>query len=70
MLAGLERRPTARSACAASVINDLPPNRRPTCLVFQSLALFPHKTVGENIDFPLKMRGVRAGRAARPAPGR
>ena len=34
--------------------------------MFQSLALFPHKTVGENIAFPLKMRGVdRAAREAR-----
>jgi spermidine/putrescine transport system ATP-binding protein len=27
-------------------------------MVFQSLALFPHRTVGENIEFPLKIRGV------------
>ena len=39
-------------------INDVPPNKRPTCMVFQSLALFPHRTVGENIEFPLKIRGV------------
>ncbi|RLK51564.1 spermidine/putrescine transport system ATP-binding protein [Alkalispirillum mobile] len=39
-------------------INDVPANQRPTCMVFQSLALFPHKTVGENIEFPLKLRGV------------
>jgi spermidine/putrescine transport system ATP-binding protein len=32
-------------------------------MVFQSLALFPHRSVGENIEFPLKMRGV--GREAR-----
>ena len=32
-------------------------------MVFQSLALFPHRTVGENIEFPLKIRGVDAGRA-------
>ena len=28
-------------------------------MVFQSLALFDHMTVGENIEFALKMRGVR-----------
>ncbi|MBA3324790.1 MAG: ABC transporter ATP-binding protein, partial [Rhodobacteraceae bacterium] len=51
--------PTAGEiALRGRVINDLPPNRRPTCLVFQSLALFPHKTVGENIAFSLKMKGV------------
>jgi len=30
--------------------------------VFQSLALFPHRTVGENIEFPLKMRDVAPAR--------
>ena len=39
-------------------INDIPANRRPTCMVFQSLALFPHKNVGNNIEFSLKIRGV------------
>ncbi|MGH6933829.1 MAG: ABC transporter ATP-binding protein, partial [Dongiaceae bacterium] len=35
-----------------------PANRRPTCMVFQSLALFPHRTVGQNIEFSLKIRGI------------
>ena len=35
-------------------------------MVFQSLALFPHRSVGQNIEFPLKMRGVaRDARRAR-----
>lgn len=38
-------------------IEKLPANKRPTCMVFQSLALFPHRSVGENIEFPLKIRG-------------
>jgi spermidine/putrescine transport system ATP-binding protein len=58
MLAGLERPTSGEISLRGQVINDLPPNRRPTCLVFQSLALFPHRTVGENIAFPLKMKGV------------
>ncbi|MFB9148800.1 ABC transporter ATP-binding protein [Roseovarius ramblicola] len=37
-------------------IDDTPANTRPTCMVFQSLALFPHMTVGQNIEFPLKLR--------------
>ncbi|MBE3637973.1 ABC transporter ATP-binding protein [Mangrovicoccus algicola] len=41
-------------------IDVIPANRRPTCMVFQSLALFPHRTVGQNIEFPLKLRGVAA----------
>lgn len=66
MLAGLEQPSEGGIVLRGRVINDLPPNRRPTCLVFQSLALFPHRTVGENIAFPLKMRGVaRAAREAR-----
>ena len=39
-------------------INDVPANKRPTCMVFQSLALFPHRSVGQNIEFPLKIRKV------------
>lgn len=37
-------------------ISDEPPYERDIGLVFQSLALFPHMTVQENIAFPLKMR--------------
>ena len=37
-------------------IDHVPANKRPTCMVFQSLALFPHMSVGENIEFPLKLR--------------
>ena len=41
-------------------ITEVPPDRRPTAMVFQSLALFPHMSVGQNIEFPLRVRGVRA----------
>ncbi len=37
-------------------IEAMPANLRPTCMVFQSLALFPHMSVGQNIEFPLKLR--------------
>lgn len=39
-------------------IDQTPANERPTCMVFQSLALFPHMSVGQNIEFPLKIQGV------------
>jgi spermidine/putrescine transport system ATP-binding protein len=58
MLAGMDQPSEGNITLRGELINDVPPNRRPTCMVFQSLALFPHKTVGENIAFPLKMRGV------------
>lgn len=58
MLAGLEV-PTSGSVRLSNAdITDVPANRRPTCMVFQSLALFRHKTVGENIAFSQKMKGV------------
>ena len=60
MLAGLEKPSEGWITLNGENLNDVPPNKRPTCLVFQSLALFPHKTVGENIEFPLKVKGVDA----------
>ena len=58
MLAGLEV-PTGGSVHLRDTdITEVPANRRPTCMVFQSLALFRHKTVGENIEFSQKMKRV------------
>ena len=42
------------------------PSQRPTTTVFQDYALFPHMTLGDNVGFGLRMRGVaRAERRAR-----
>jgi spermidine/putrescine transport system ATP-binding protein len=41
-------------------VDGLPPNRRPVNTVFQRYALFPHKSVFENIAFPLALKGVPA----------
>lgn len=38
-------------------MDTVPAAKRPTSIVFQKLALFPHKTVSQNIGFPLKLRG-------------
>lgn len=66
MLAGMEAPTHGYITLRGELINDVPSNRRPTCLVFQSLALFPHKTVGENIEFPLKVKKIApAARKAR-----
>lgn len=60
MLAGMESPSEGYITLRGELINDVPADKRPTCLVFQSLALFPHKTVGENIEFPLKVRKMAA----------
>ncbi|WP_454288331.1 ABC transporter ATP-binding protein [Rhizobium arsenicireducens] len=60
MLAGMELPSEGYITLRGELINDVPADKRPTCLVFQSLALFPHKTVGENIEFPLKVRKMPA----------
>ncbi len=66
MLAGLEKPSDGDVVLRGNVVNNVPANKRPTCMVFQSLALFNHRTVGQNIEFSLKMRGVsRAERKTR-----
>ncbi len=56
LLVGMERPTAGDLYLKGARINDVPANERPTCMVFQTLALFPHRTVGENIEFPLKIR--------------
>ncbi len=58
ILAGMETASSGDILLRGKRINDIPANRRPTCMVFQSLALFPHRSVGENIEFALKIRGI------------
>ena len=60
MLAGMETPSEGYITLRGETINNVPSDKRPTCLVFQSLALFPHKSVGENIEFPLKVRKMPA----------
>ena len=60
ILAGLERPSAGDLRLRGRSIVTVPANRRPTAMVFQSLALFDHKTVGENVEFAMKMKGVPA----------
>ncbi len=39
---------------------DVPPAKRPTTTVFQDYALFPHMSIGKNVGFGLRMRGMNA----------
>ena len=62
MLAGLDTPTSGEILLRGGRINDVPANKRPTCMVFQSLALFSHMTVGENIEFALTVRRVDRGK--------
>ena len=55
MIAGLEAITAGDISIGGRVVNDVPPKDRDIAMVFQSYALYPHKTVAENIGFPLKM---------------
>ena len=65
MLAGFETATHGEIRLAGRPINEVPPHKRGIGMVFQNYALFPHMTVGENLAFPLEVRGV--GRAEREA---
>jgi multiple sugar transport system ATP-binding protein len=58
MLAGLEIPTSGHIRIGETVIDDVEPRDRDIAMVFQSYALYPHKTVAANIEFPLKARGV------------
>jgi multiple sugar transport system ATP-binding protein len=65
MVAGLEDPTIGEVFIGEQQVNDVPPKDRDIAMVFQSYALYPHKTVRANIEFPLKVRGVhKAERAA------
>ena len=58
LLVGMDQPTSGDIRLQGESLNKIPANKRPTCMVFQNLALFPHKSVGENIEFPLKIAGV------------
>jgi len=58
MIAGLEHVSQGRISVGETDVTSLPPNRRDISIMFQDYALFPHKSVNDNIGYGLKMRGV------------
>jgi len=58
MIGGLEEITHGELWFDDQIVNALPPHRRDVAMVFQSYALYPHKTVYENIAFGLRMRRV------------
>ena len=59
MIAGLEEPTSGDILIGGNRVNDLPPRDRDIAMVFQSYGLYPHMSVGDNIGYPLKLRGVR-----------
>jgi iron(III) transport system ATP-binding protein len=73
-IAGLDRSDEGRITLGGRVFFDsatgifVPPEQREVGLVFQSYALWPHMTVADNLDFPLRLRKMpRTQRAERVA---
>ena len=58
MIAGLEDITGGTIAIGERVVNDIAPRDRDVAMVFQNYALFPHKTIFNNVAFGLKYRDV------------
>ena len=58
LIAGLEQPTSGEVLIGGLPMVGLPPRARRIAMVFQSYALYPHKTAGRNIEFPLKASGM------------
>src|SRR6201994_1572712 len=58
MIAGLESITDGKIKIGPRVVNNLPPRDRDIAMVFQNYALYPHKTVEQNMSFGLKLRNT------------
>ena len=56
LLAGLDDPTSGRMFIGPRDVTPLQPRERDIAMVFQSYALYPHKTVAENIEYPLRIR--------------
>jgi ABC-type Fe3+/spermidine/putrescine transport system ATPase subunit len=66
MIGGFERPDEGRVLIGETDVTRLPPQKRPTAMVFQNYALFPTMTVGENVAYGLRVRKLpRAAREER-----
>ena len=69
MVAGLEEVTSGTVSIGERGVNDVDPKDRDIAMVFQSYALYPHKTVAENMGFALKMRKAPKASCASAARG-
>ncbi|WP_326794440.1 ATP-binding cassette domain-containing protein [Streptomyces sp. NBC_01808] len=64
LLAGLERPSSGTVRMDGSDVTELTPRLRDVAMVFQNYAIYPHMTVGGNLGYGLKVRGVPKREAA------
>jgi len=62
MIAGLERVTSGRVIIGGEDVTDRPPQQRDVAMVFQSYALYPHRSVRGNLEFPLRVRRLPRSR--------
>ncbi len=67
MVAGFETPTKGHIRVGGRDIAGQPPQRRNLGVVFQGYGLFPHMTVQENVEFPLRMKGLAAAQRQRKA---
>jgi ABC-type sugar transport system ATPase subunit len=65
IIAGLETPSDGEVRIGGQRMNEVPPAERGCALVFQNYALYPHKTVRQNLAFPLRMAKVPAAEQAK-----
>jgi ABC-type sugar transport system ATPase subunit len=65
MIAGLEQADGGEIRIGGRRVNELEPKDRDVALVFQSYALYPHMTAGQNMLYPLKVRHMTAAERSR-----
>jgi len=58
MIAGFESISSGDMMIKGARMNDVPPQRRPTSMIFQNYALFPHMTVRRNVGYGLEVKGM------------
>ncbi|HET7029513.1 MAG TPA: ABC transporter ATP-binding protein [Candidatus Limnocylindrales bacterium] len=58
IIAGLETPSAGRVRIGGRDVTTFAPRERDVAMVFQSYALYPHLSIGDNIGYPLRIRGV------------
>ena len=69
MIAGFETPSKGVIEVGGVDVTHVPAHRRDMGMVFQNYALFPHRTVGENVAFGLRMRGMERTTCSSPRVG-